>query len=143
MLLLDILPRRYTTLFNKLRSLTSKLQRTASSIGFIKYMSCFQINYFWWFIMLLLNDQNQNHTIRINVSQKNCRTNQEALRNTIFNCIFLQILTIQKSSDSPITDKWWHNAKYKTLNFIRLDLVKNNSMPNSDKPWTYQVLHLE
>ena len=36
MLLLDILPRRYTTLFNKLKSLTSKLQRTASSIAFIK-----------------------------------------------------------------------------------------------------------
>ena len=36
MYLLDILPRRYTTLFHKLKSLTSKLQRTASSIGFIK-----------------------------------------------------------------------------------------------------------
>ena len=36
MYLLDILPRRYTTLFNKLKSLTSKLQRTASSIGFIE-----------------------------------------------------------------------------------------------------------
>ena len=34
--LLDILPTRYTTLFNKLKSLTSKLQRTASSIGFIE-----------------------------------------------------------------------------------------------------------
>ena len=34
--LLDILPRRYTTLFNKLKSLTSKLHRTASSIGFIE-----------------------------------------------------------------------------------------------------------
>ena len=36
MFLLDILPRRYTTLFNKLKSLTSKLQRTASSIAFNK-----------------------------------------------------------------------------------------------------------
>ena len=36
MYLLDILPRRYTTLFNKLKSLTSKLQRTASSIEFIE-----------------------------------------------------------------------------------------------------------
>ena len=36
MFLLDILPRRYTTLFNKLKSLTSKLQRTASSIAFIE-----------------------------------------------------------------------------------------------------------
>ena len=36
MLLLDILQRRYTTLFNKLKSLTSKLQRTTPSIGFIK-----------------------------------------------------------------------------------------------------------
>ena len=36
MYLLDILPRRYTTLFHKLKSLTSKLQRTASSIAFIK-----------------------------------------------------------------------------------------------------------
>ena len=32
MLSLDILPRRYTTLFNKLKLLTSKLKRTASSI---------------------------------------------------------------------------------------------------------------
>ena len=36
MYLLDILPRRYTTLFHKLKSLTSKLQRTASSIAFIE-----------------------------------------------------------------------------------------------------------
>ena len=36
MFLLDILPRRYTALLNKLKSLTSKLQRTASSIAFIK-----------------------------------------------------------------------------------------------------------
>ena len=36
MFLLDILPRRYTTLFNKLKPLTSKLQRTASTIVFIK-----------------------------------------------------------------------------------------------------------
>ena len=36
MFLLDILPRRYTTLFNKLKSLTSKLQRTASSITFME-----------------------------------------------------------------------------------------------------------
>ena len=34
MFLLDILPRRYTTLF-KLKSLTSKLQRAASSIALI------------------------------------------------------------------------------------------------------------
>ena len=39
MFLLDILPRRYTTLLNKLKSLTSKLQRTASSIAFIKQSS--------------------------------------------------------------------------------------------------------
>ena len=36
MLLLDILSRRYTTLFNKLKSLTPKIQRTVSSIEFIK-----------------------------------------------------------------------------------------------------------
>ena len=36
MFLLDILPGRYTTLFNKLKSLISKLQRTASSIRFIE-----------------------------------------------------------------------------------------------------------
>ena len=36
MLLLDIPPRRYITLFSKLESLTSKLQRIASSIAFIK-----------------------------------------------------------------------------------------------------------
>ena len=36
MLLLDILPRWYTTLINKLKSLTWKLQRTASTISFIK-----------------------------------------------------------------------------------------------------------
>ena len=36
MLLSDVLPRRYTTLFKKLKSLTSTLQRTASSIAFIK-----------------------------------------------------------------------------------------------------------
>ena len=39
MFLLDILPRRYTALLNKLKSLTSKLQRTASSIAFIKQSS--------------------------------------------------------------------------------------------------------
>ena len=36
MLLLDILPRQYTTLFNKLKSLTSKLRKTVSSISFIE-----------------------------------------------------------------------------------------------------------
>ena len=36
MLLLDILPRWCTTLFIKLKSLTSKLHRTASNIGFSK-----------------------------------------------------------------------------------------------------------
>ena len=36
MFLLDILPRRYTALLNKLKLLTSKLQRTASSIAFIE-----------------------------------------------------------------------------------------------------------
>ena len=36
MFLLDNLPRRYTTFFNKLKSLTSKFQKTASSIPFIK-----------------------------------------------------------------------------------------------------------
>ena len=35
MLLLDILQRQYTTLLNKLKSFTSKLQRTASGIGII------------------------------------------------------------------------------------------------------------
>ena len=35
MFLLDVLPRRYTTFFNKLKSLTSKLQRVASSIALI------------------------------------------------------------------------------------------------------------
>ena len=36
MFLLDILPRQYTTLLNKLKSLTSKLQKTVSSISFIE-----------------------------------------------------------------------------------------------------------
>ena len=36
MLLSDILSRQYTILFNKLKSLTSKLQKTNSSIGFIE-----------------------------------------------------------------------------------------------------------
>ena len=37
MILLDVLLRRYTTLFNKLKSLTSKLQRTTSSIKFTEH----------------------------------------------------------------------------------------------------------
>ena len=36
MLLSDTLPRRHITLFNKFKSLTSKLQRTVSSIAFIE-----------------------------------------------------------------------------------------------------------
>ena len=36
MLLLDIIPKRYTTFFNKLKPLTSMLQRTVSSIAFIQ-----------------------------------------------------------------------------------------------------------
>ena len=36
MLLSDVLPRRYTTLFKELKSLTSTLQRTASNIVFIE-----------------------------------------------------------------------------------------------------------
>ena len=38
MLLLDILSRQYTTLFNKLKSVTPKIQRSVSSIAFIKQL---------------------------------------------------------------------------------------------------------
>ena len=63
-------------------------------------------------------------------SKKKWGTKRRALSNSIINMIFLRWLPSQSHAKPSTTEKRWNKAQSPTRNSVRLQFVKETSMPN-------------
>ena len=89
--------------------------------------------------IIIIDSNITGNIIRKNINlyyDKYC-TNNDALKNSSINWIFLRKLPIQDHLKLSITEKRQTKAKYLNRKFIRLKFVKNTSVPNPVKSLGY------